>query len=226
MEVSRSIPACAGEPMSDSHMRLLVWVYPRVCGGTSSFTIEDGTVNGLSPRVRGNPRARSVGRLAQGSIPACAGEPARRGSSASSRAVYPRVCGGTPCPAHGGERPNGLSPRVRGNPLRLWLRGLSLRSIPACAGEPAPRAPPGLRTSVYPRVCGGTSTCVWPVCANSGLSPRVRGNRQRMGSVVARQGSIPACAGEPCSSWPVAALATVYPRVCGGTTSTSCAIAP
>ena len=52
----------------------------------------------------------------------------------------------------------------------------SIRSIPACAGEP-PRCP-GCRKSlrVYPRVCGGTikpdsdAERVW------GLSPRVRGN--------------------------------------------------
>ena len=72
-----SIPACAGEPMSDYEVRRLT-VYPRVCGGTgrqvqirlvtfigsipacagepmaaASVTIKTGG-SGLSPRVRGN----------------------------------------------------------------------------------------------------------------------------------------------------------------------------
>ena len=71
----------------------------------------------------------------------------------------------------------GLSPRVRGNPVRLCRvvqvgavyprrvrgnRGLELpttsanRSIPACAGEPALSSPLGNPCRVYPRVCGGT----------------------------------------------------------------------
>ena len=51
------------------------------------------------------------------SIPACAGEPYRRGPYGSIGMVYPRVCGGTHW-RHDviGER-LGLSPRVRGNPF-------------------------------------------------------------------------------------------------------------
>ena len=52
-----SIPACAGEPpcavMCPSRTR----VYPRVCGGTESHAEYVGFVEGLSPRVRGNPHA-------------------------------------------------------------------------------------------------------------------------------------------------------------------------
>ena len=51
----RSIPACAGEPRSASaHIRLFA-VYPRVCGGTAGFTGAEHPLEGLSPRVRGNP---------------------------------------------------------------------------------------------------------------------------------------------------------------------------
>ena len=49
----------------------------------------------LSPRVRGNPGVRLPGGSKRGSIPACAGEPARWGPSSCRRGVYPRVCGGT-----------------------------------------------------------------------------------------------------------------------------------
>ena len=56
-----------------------------------------------------------------------------------------------------------------------------LRSIPACAGEPGPGA-------------------LLPYClGDTGLSPRVRGNRRWPSYSHARRsaGSIPACAGEP-----------------------------
>ena len=90
-----SIPACAGQPGGHVQRRRSQKVYPRVCGATSvsGWTISCG--NGLSPRVRGNPAARS--RLAhhRRSIPACAGQPTRRPLSSASSTVYPRVCGAT-----------------------------------------------------------------------------------------------------------------------------------
>ena len=98
------------------------------------------------------------------------------------------------------------------------MRGLRQRgSIPACAGEPR-RPPPRLWSPrVYPRVCGGTAAGppVHPPVA--GLSPRVRGNRGYDRPVGQREGSIPACAGEPIRQCHRARLDGVYPRVCGGT---------
>ena len=92
-----------------------------------------------------------------------------------------------------------------------------LRSIPACAGEPRPNANPGLKTAVYPRVCGGTRGKKRPSPAGNGLSPRVRGNPGRPGRRPSNSGSIPACAGEPAPAGAVSAMMGVYPRVCGGT---------
>ena len=71
-------------------------------------------------------------------------------------AVYPRVCGGTGLADALIDDAEGLSPRVRGNPIPsepdLPIGG----SIPACAGEPRRRRLRTAPTSVYPRVCGGT----------------------------------------------------------------------
>ena len=131
------------------------------CAGEPSRPWRTQTVPMVYPRVCGGTRSRCC------PIPACAGEPA------PNHRVYPRVCGGTPPSAT-----MGLSPRVRGNPLKMLLPRLSPRvrgnhgSIPACAGEPPPISIP---------------RCAAP---NRGLSPRVRGNRCEVGS-------IPACAGEP-----------------------------
>ncbi len=51
----RSIPACAGEPVTPSAAIRAVEVYPRVCGGTLLTAQYLGGRDGLSPRVRGNP---------------------------------------------------------------------------------------------------------------------------------------------------------------------------
>ena len=72
-------------------------------------------------------------------------------------------------------------------------------------------------SEVYPRVCGGTSPGNPYAARIGGLSPRVRGNRQRIPDTRKRPGSIPACAGEPTRRVLRAADGPVYPRVCGGT---------
>ena len=144
------------------------------------------------PRVCGGTQAQVVYLVCtlktMGSIPACAGEP---------RPSISQIIG-----------PHGLSPRVRGNPIRTVFRVSG--SIPACAGEP--HDVHGSADAVYPRVCGGTHdfqrACSTirprsiPACAGEpasgsslvpqpvlGLSPRVRGNPRKL----MHHGSIPAC---------------------------------
>ena len=111
----------------------------------------------------------------------------------------------------------GLSPRVRGN--RGAHRGAPLvrGSIPACAGEPQECQSQAYIPPVYPRVCGGTPRRQPLRQAESGLSPRVRGNPTTGAVSSAEAGSIPACAGEPRLGHDVHRHLGVYPRVCGGT---------
>ena len=111
----------------------------------------------------------------------------------------------------------GLSPRVRGNPLVTMSRLAVSGSIPACAGEPAPRQTLQGTTAVYPRVCGGTPPPPILAPPRKGLSPRVRGNQEKEGGATTDIRSIPACAGEPTSCVSTMTLLRVYPRVCGGT---------
>ncbi len=155
----RSIPACAGEPVSQILLARAVKVYPRVCGGTSLWARARTARRGLSPRVRGNHPRHPGQRPAIGSIPACAGEPRICGFPRRMFRVYPRVCGGTGRWPYSERQEGGLSPRVRGNrfhhPGHSGIQG----SIPACAGEPEPTLPIRVGTAVYPRVCGGTC---WP----------------------------------------------------------------
>ena len=131
-----SIPACAGEPGAVASSGLTMTVYPRVCGGTAVFSLQDANDPGLSPRVRGNHTSVTQATARTRSIPACAGEPLRTASSWTVSAVYPRVCGGTSTGSPRREWRWGLSPRVRGNRRQYRIHPRRRRSIPACAGEP------------------------------------------------------------------------------------------
>ena len=174
----RSIPACAGEPPSSEVSQFRHRVYPRVCGGTIAEASGIPAGLGLSPRVRGNRRS-DQGLVAEtGSIPACAGEPLEDDGWQKIIKVYPRVCGGTDRFHGGGRLGEGLSPRVRGNPIPLPAGSLTRRSIPACAGEPPSLCTTVAMLRVYPRVCGGTMGEGMDEPCSHGLSPRVRGNPQ------------------------------------------------
>ena len=165
-ETTGSIPACAGEPGENVAVTNTHWVYPRVCGGTLPAAWLHTSVRGLSPRVRGNPGPSCKRELVLpnrvyprvcggtdhdhrrrephtdcGSIPACAGEPGSLSDPevlpANGSRVYPRVCGGTIPLSLMATSTTGLSPRVRGNlSLMVLVPCISVRSIPACAGEP------------------------------------------------------------------------------------------
>ncbi len=150
-------------------------------------------------------------------LPACAGEPEQSCPPPEPAGVYPRVCGGTTMSPKISPSRDGLSPRVRGNHQLRPGTGVSYRSIPACAGEPAGQPYNGCGRRVYPRVCGGTGGHRHRALAGGGLSPRVRGNHFGSRAGPGPGGSIPACAGEPgrVSQSPVGR--GVYPRVCGGT---------
>ena len=151
-----SIPASAGEPPRSDRGCAARWVYPRECGGTVYALTQMHGTTGLSPRVRGNhTRNNKTGGRVR-SIPASAGEPPAASSAPPGCRVYPRECGGTSKYAPRSRDCAGLSPRVRGNPVRTPWSRVSARSIPASAGEPRTAIRGGSRTRVYPRECGGT----------------------------------------------------------------------
>ena len=111
--------------------------------------------------------------------------------------VYPRTCGGTCSSAWLCTAWWGLSPHVRGNLQALEKRADGQGSIPARAGEPVGCGQSLSASRVYPRTCGGTISGVNAGAPATGLSPHVRGNRERRARVPSPQGSIPARAGEP-----------------------------
>ncbi len=190
-----------------------------MCGGTRLSRRLLRRSRGLSPRVRGNLRLATSRLSRYGSIPACAGEPNPAQGRLLWYTVYPRVCGGTGAGSSSSSSFDGLSPRVRGNPSGPLSPAASLRSIPACAGEPTIGRAANEPHEVYPRVCGGTSGLILQPSPVGGLSPRVRGNPTSSQNLVSSTRSIPACAGEPGIGRSRLPPSRVYPRVCGGTGS-------
>ena len=212
-----SIPAHAGEPHRSPSLAARFRVYPRACGGTQFLIARLEPVQGLSPRMRGNPEHRNAGRLPLGSIPAHAGEPHRPRIGQRVVRVYPRACGGTKPWIASTSHAAGLSPRMRGNLFRRAGIPQIAGSIPAHAGEPFSFFIFLTPLKVYPRACGGTVSGQLFGIDDQGLSPRMRGNRVRASGSGQRSGSIPAHAGEPRVHLRLREEAGVYPRACGGT---------
>ena len=131
-------------------------VYPRVYGGTEEGRFYTESMGGLSPRVRGNLVRITHTSPAKRSIPACTGEPSPGRPNVTPIWVYPRVYGGTFVRISRLTFRQGLSPRVRGNPILSIRKYFGSRSIPACTGEPSGMLGAYVRTEVYPRVYGGT----------------------------------------------------------------------
>ncbi len=212
----RFIPACAGNTYRRRTVARIPAVHPRVCGEHSSLEERAFTATGSSPRVRGTPYNTAAVK--------------------HDRTVHPRVCGEHRGGAVERAPVDGSSPRVRGTQLRSRPRRVSVRFIPACAGNT--RSPDTLPSgqSVHPRVCGehldGLDTQALaarfiPACAgntstsprcrklDNGSSPRVRGTPVRDFDALSAARFIPACAGNtrPCGI--CRPSTAVHPRVCG-----------
>ena len=203
-----------------------------MCGETVDPMLSVQPDEGLSPRVRGNRSLYHHLAPCSRSIPACAGKPFEADLRPPRAQVYPRVCGETDYRWSAFIDVYGLSPRVRGNLLAPVDPVSQLGAIPACAGKPNRAVSLGDNNRVYPRVCGETEDCPNPGKHPRGLSPRVRGNLDRLALAVLETGSIPACAGKPNGRLVHLWLLRVYPRVCGETASslsgagTGCGLSP
>ena len=220
-QLAGSIPARAGKPSGRSTTRPGRRVYPRACGETDITIFAGQAVDGLSPRVRGNPGLLASRPLPRRSIPAHAGKPPWPDSARPGAAVYPRACGETREFDERSAVKSGLSPRVRGNRALAFLQAPRVGSIPARAGKPLPKPPSTAHSSVYPRACGETECRKCQGGTWEGLSPRVRGNPDGPLRPLGEHRSIPARAGKPVSAPGPISHDGVYPRACGETRSRS-----
>ena len=111
----RFIPACAGNSMG---IRVLPFDF-----------------FGSSPRVRGTLRALRVRKRRRRFIPACAGNSGLAVSHGRTHPVHPRVCGELLLTSTDAVNDHGSSPRVRGTQRSASVLRMTLRFIPACAGN-------------------------------------------------------------------------------------------
>ncbi len=216
------IPASAGEPMTRKPWPSWQGAYPRERGGTQIGRSVQFGRKGLSPRARGNLRARMRGPTGSGPIPASAGEPRSRNLLSFSFWAYPRERGGTISQVAASTMVLGLSPRARGNRRSGRCEAFRRGPIPASAGEPPCPACPAW---AYPRERGGTWVIEKERPGRRGLSPRARGNRAGIFFALNAKRPIPASAGEPHGFSSPPEAATAYPRERGGTEADARAIA-
>ena len=174
-------------------------------------------MRGLSPRMRGNRARKHPFHVGVRSIPAHAGQPLTNDATVSGNTVYPRACGATPRTLSRIEVANGLSPRMRGNPVGVVHGRGGIGSIPAHAGQPLDISLRMTSRRVYPRACGATEHINVVRRVVEGLSPRMRGNRHLSSRFSQHLGSIPAHAGQPSGLRSSKSIMRVYPRACGAT---------
>ena len=173
----RFIPAWAGNTSARGRDRAVLPVHPRVGGEHGSPGRGEYRCAGSSPRGRGTP-ARAPGRRASGRfIPAWAGNTHRGRAVRAAPPVHPRVGGEHITPFGSYDEVVGSSPRGRGTPYRYLSPYVSLRFIPAWAGNTSTRAPAPRRPAVHPRVGGEHRPQDRRRDHLVGSSPRGRGTR-------------------------------------------------
>ena len=179
--------------------RQLPWVYPRAGGGTHRLQALSPFDPSLSPSACGGCSIASTSATPIGGL-----SPRRRGppgavdaEQAAAAGAYPRAGGGTRHRHGQVSRHHGLSPRGRGNLTSSAVCGIPIGPIPARAGEPDRCVSRLSSSGAYPRAGGGTPDLHPLKSGRKGLSPRGRGNHQRLRRLAGVDGPIPARAGEP-----------------------------
>ncbi len=118
-----SIPARAGEALSNVIPACAVTVHPRPCGGSVQAVRLVAVYLGPSPPVRGKLERIGFGWGTSGSIPARAGEALGHEPVLQVVRVHPRPCGGS-CGMSGfRNRHHGPSPPVRGKRSSIMCGG-------------------------------------------------------------------------------------------------------
>ncbi len=212
----RSIPACAGEPISRAEVSLFPRVHPRMRGGAAISITTHRLAGGPSPHARGSRVTHVQPLLLERSIPACAGEPLREPCAGEYRQVHPRMRGGAPASVPPVNGRKGPSPHARGSHSPPLIKSIDERSIPACAGEPSVQLTAPYMCRVHPRMRGGAARAAFVDHLASGPSPHARGSPSRLIQAVRLMRSIPACAGEPYCLLRHSRSSKVHPRMRGG----------
>ncbi len=197
----RSIPACAGQPLTVVMRSIACGVDPRVRGAAQIGIGFVFLLHGRSPRARGSHPGCPRTHRPPGSIPACAGQPRNTSWRGFPAGVDPRVRGAAQAVRTCHQDLSGRSPRARGSP-KSWVVGHGgAGSIPACAGQPCSPKSGSKHSRVDPRVRGAAPGESGRQERGPGRSPRARGSHIRNPRTAIWRRSIPACAGQPWAGW-------------------------
>ena len=153
-DMSRFIPAYAGNTSGIVGGGACVTVHPRVCGEHFCLRECKTSSDGSSPRMRGTLGSRIRQPEGFRFIPAYAGNTSSGGATCRSAPVHPSVCGEHPRASFSRLLDLGSSPRMRGTPARIRKQAPAGRFIPAYAGNTRSPDPFCARPAVHPRVCG------------------------------------------------------------------------
>ncbi len=197
-KIPGSIPARAGETVPHGRIAPACRVDPRARGG--NIVTSPHAMPTAPDELSVDPRARG------GNRPRCALRSPRE--RLTLRTVDPRARGGNAVTAS------------RGDPARAKSALPVNGSIPARAGETAPRPAVHRGGEVDPRARGGNTTLDFQTTACKGRSPRARGKLCRCADLARCAGSIPARAGETLGGRSPAPDRAVDPRARGGNCGT------
>ena len=168
-----------------------------------------------SPPARGTSYNNRHHRLQGRFIPACAGNILRLRSIRCVRPVHPRLRGEHPSANVAGTIISGSSPPARGTFILGILSVRADRFIPACAGNIFTGCGQCVRHPVHPRLRGEHTLKVCRRNATRGSSPPARGTFHDLGTDLAHDRFIPACAGNIMTATNLRILKPVHPRLRG-----------
>ena len=175
--LSGSIPAHAGQPRSAPDHPCGRRVHPRSRGAAISRCVSIISLRGPSPLTRGSLDFKPRPLMADGSIPAHAGQPLESVAGVLVTRVHPRSRGAAVDGFNSHTGYQGPSPLTRGSlkPCLCPVRGRG--SIPAHAGQPPSVPRKSFLARVHPRSRGAAWAAAACRSVIAGPSPLTRGSQ-------------------------------------------------
>ena len=209
------IPAGAGNRSSMPVWTSSRWDHPRMRGEQMITSELKDSPGGSSPRARGAGVPPAHRHVAEGIIPACAGNSDLQIEVYIAVWDHPRVRGEQYEARVDDKGDLGSSPRARGTADIEARRDVAVGIIPACAGNSrTPWAPAAPRRD-HPRVRGEQALLQIKRHVQEGSSPRARGTGGPRYPVEPAARIIPACAGNSIRCTCSACACRDHPRVRG-----------
>ena len=194
-QLTRFIPAGAGNTPERRIESDIPAVYPRWRGEHPNPVIACPTIRGLSPLARGTLAAGRHASALRRFIPAGAGNTFVFNSESMYCPVYPRWRGEHTPKIDDRSVHLGLSPLARGTPPPQWLCWICCRFIPAGAGNTVASGISITTYAVYPRWRGEHFARTVFLWWWRGLSPLARGTQLQIKTGKLQIRFIPAGAG-------------------------------